>query len=254
MNPKVAILYIGIGRYTIFWESFYHSCQQLLFPNVDKHYFVFTDSHTIQNSDDITTIFQMDMGWPMNTLYRFRMFLRIENRLKDFDYIYFFNGNSQIVEVVTPEEMLKEGLTVVKHPGYWNKDEIAYPLEKNKLSTAYCKSAPYYVAGGVNGGSKKEYLELVKCCYQKIEDDMANGIIAVWHDESQLNKYIQDKPINLLSPSYCYPENWNLPFTPKIIMRDKNKYGGHDYLRGITRYKSSKVKRTLHKLINRLPI
>ena len=28
----------------------------------------------------------------------------------------------------------------------------------------------------------------------------------------------------MLTPSYCYAEDWKLPFEPKILVRDKSKY------------------------------
>jgi len=62
---------------------------------------------------------------------------------------------------------------------------------------------------------------------------MTNDVMAVWHDESHLNKYAveHEAEIKPLSPAYCYPEGWNLPFDKKIISLDKGKYGGHAFLR-----------------------
>jgi hypothetical protein len=28
----------------------------------------------------------------------------------------------------------------------------------------------------------------------------------------------------ILSPSYCFAEGWNLPFEPKILVREKSNY------------------------------
>ena len=41
---KIAILYIGIGRYIEFFEDFYKSCEQYFFPQIEKEYFLFTDN------------------------------------------------------------------------------------------------------------------------------------------------------------------------------------------------------------------
>jgi hypothetical protein len=64
--------------------------------------------------------------------------------------------------------------------------------------------------------------------------DEKKGIIALWHDESHLNRYILDKKYKLVSPSYCYPENSGIPFEEIVRIRDKNLYGGHNYLRQVT--------------------
>jgi hypothetical protein len=54
--------------------------------------------------------------------------------------------------------------------------------------------------------------------------DLFNGIIARWHDESHLNKFCIDNfsDFEILSSSYAYPENWQLPIQKIIIHKDKN--------------------------------
>ena len=60
----------------------------------------------------------------------------------------------------------------------------------------------------------------------RIDQDDKNGIVAVWHDESHLNRYLSETfaldQLKTLTPSYCYPESWNLPFKKKILALDKN--------------------------------
>jgi len=63
---------------------------------------------------------------------------------------------------------------------------------------------------------------------------MSNDIIAVWHDESHLNKYMIDKTPVIMTPAYGYPQDWSLPFEEKIRILDKKKSGGHEYLRGLS--------------------
>ena len=52
---------------------------------------------------------------PQNVLFRYQMFLRHKEELKHFDYLFFFNGNTEFLQIITPEEFLpteKEALTV----------------------------------------------------------------------------------------------------------------------------------------------
>jgi len=69
---------------------------------------------------------------------------------------------------------------------------------------------------------------------EAVEEDEKEGVVALWHDESHINKYILSHPYKMLSPAYCYPEDWNLPFEKLILIKDKSKFGGHGFLRGFT--------------------
>jgi hypothetical protein len=60
----------------------------------------------------------------------------------------------------------------------------------------------------------------------RIHEDLKNGFTAIYHDESHLNKYLHGKNIKILSPSYGYPEDGNLPFEPTIMILNKIKHGG----------------------------
>jgi len=234
---RISILYICTGKYTIFWEKFYNSCENYFLPNTEKHYFVFTDGQININNERIHRIDQKNLGWPGNTLYRFKMFLGICEQLSVFDYIFFFNANCEFMEFIGDEFLPseKEEIIVVQHPGFFkNKpDELTY--DRNPKSLAYIPfgQGSYYICGGINGGLSKPYMELISSLNNAVIEDDKNGIVALWHDESHINKYILTHPHKLLSPAYCYPEGWDIPFNKIILVRDKNKYGGHDVLRDI---------------------
>ena len=106
---KIGILYIGIGRYSCFWPGFYESCERNLVPEAEKHYYVFTDKEAeLPAGDRIEVFHQDDMGWPLNSLFRFKMFHRIAERLKDNDYLFFFNANAEVVQTVTAADFLPQ--------------------------------------------------------------------------------------------------------------------------------------------------
>lgn len=65
---------------------------------------------------------------------------------------------------------------------------------------------------------------MAKTISENIEIDLKeHNIIAQWHDESHMNRYFhQNTPTIELSPSYCYPESWSLPFNKKLLALDKN--------------------------------
>lgn len=228
---KVAVLYIGIGKYIDFWKGFYVSCEEHFLKNVRKDYFVFSDAEHIFAEDEVHKIFQEDLGWPGNSLMRYTFFMKILSELGKYDYIYFFNGNVLFLQDITEEEFCPQddSLLVIEHHYFVDKPNEAFPYDRNEKSTAYIPfgEGEHYVCGGINGGKAETFINFVKTLYYQIEEDNKNGIVALWHDESHVNRYILDhKKIKLLPPSYCYPElvaNPNISLERKIICRDKRK-------------------------------
>lgn len=231
---KVAILYVGIGKYIDFWQGFYLSCEQFFLSNAEKQYFVFTDAPKIPYDSEIKvkTIYQQDMGWPGNTLLRYRFFMRIIEELKTFDYVYFFNGNVLFLTPIEEKEFCPadDRLLVVGHHHYWDKNRFEYSYDRNEKSCAYIPfgEGEYYVCGGINGAKSQKYISFIREMYERIEKDNSIGVVALWHDESHINRYIIDHPdIMLLPPEYCYPElvaNPKISGIRRIICRDKRKY------------------------------
>ncbi|HOL87536.1 MAG TPA: family 6 glucosyltransferase [Defluviitoga tunisiensis] len=258
MKSSLAILYIATGKYIIFWKDFFESSEKYLLnaEGFEKHYFIFTDALQIEheNNPRVHKIYQEPLPWPYITLDRFTIFQKARKELEKMDFIYFFNANMLIVKPIGKEILPNRDkpIVMVQHPGFFNKKRKEYTYETNPRSRAYVPDniGKYYFMGGLNGGLAKDYLEMVDELRKRVEEDKKNGIIAVWHDESHLNRYAVDYPdkIKILDPSYGYPEGWNLPFDPKIIIRDKNKYGGHNYLRGITTSRTSKLKEVILRL------
>lgn len=157
--------------------------------------------------------------------------------------MYFFNANvifkGEVGEEFIPTKR-ENGLVAVEHPGFINEKVKNFTYENNEKSLAYIDknlNKEYkYVCGGLNGGKKEEFLKLIKELDKRIKKDLENNIIAVWHDESHFNRYIfeLDNKVKILDDNYAYPEDWDRNKNSyKILLRDKNKLGGHSYLRGI---------------------
>lgn len=243
-RKRIGILYICTGKYDVFWKDFYLSSEHFFmqYPDYIKHYYVFTDSEHLydeENNSNIHKIYQENLGWPNNTLKRFHMFLQIrESLLEETDYLFFFNANLLFTATVN-EEVLppnnSNGIVGTLHPGFFNQANTNFTYERSNKSTAYIAigEGEHYYAGGLSGGRTKEYLKLCEHLKNQIDEDELNKIIAVWHDESHINKYFFNNPPHTLSPGYLYPEGWSIPFEPKIMIRDKSnpQYGGHKFLR-----------------------
>ncbi|GMO69590.1 MAG: hypothetical protein Ta2A_17710 [Treponemataceae bacterium] len=228
---KIAILYICTGKYYVFWKEFFESCEEYFCTQSEKHYFVFTDCKQIYKENDcsrIHKIFQKNLGWPDNTLQRFHFFLTQEKELRQFNYTFFFNANIIFLANITEDEFLpKNNLLVAQHPGYYDKTNLEFTYDRNPKSTAYIEQGDgmYYVQGALEGGKTECFLELCSVLKKNIDIDEGNHIVALWHDESHLNRYIIGRnDFTLLSPAYLYPEGWDMPFSQKIMQLDKSKY------------------------------
>lgn len=247
---KVAVLYIALGRYIVFWKDFYESCEKNLTP-CEKHYFVWTDNTEFEycNMPNVTVIPAKRRGWPYDTLLRFHMFMEQEKELKKFDYIYFFNANFEFINPVdlaeiTPREW-HDGLVAGSHPGRWGdiwaNDIERFPYERRPESTAYIPvgQGRHYVCGAFNGGTSAAYLKMCKTLAKNVQTDLDNNIVACVDDESHLNAYMADKKFLLCGRAYGFPEGKLKHITTiekpmvKIISRHKDspKYGGVRWLR-----------------------
>ncbi len=235
---KVAILYVCTGKYIRFWEEFHRSAEQYFLPGIEKHYYVFTDQDFPDASlPHVTRVHQENLGWPNNTLRRFHMFLKVEDELATHDYLYFFNANCRFKQSVGSEFLpeQKDQLLVVRHPGHTDRPVDEMPYERNPRSRASIPfgTGEFYICGGVNGGTSATFLKFANHAKAAIDADFRDGIVAEWHDESHINRYIIDHPFTIRPASYCYPQNWKLDEDVIIEVRDKKVHGGRDPLRSI---------------------
>ena len=230
---KVGILYIAIGRYTAFWPDFYRTARQYFLPQADRHFYVFTDRPgEIDGGDDVSVYHNDDMGWPLNSMWRYRMFLRIADELRACDYLFFFNANCLFVRTVEPDDILPEG--DVEFCGMVTQtDPAKMTLESRPECASYVKpgSVSRYWAGGINGGRAEAFLRLSRECAEIASRDLDNGYMPLWHDESVVNRFFADKEVRALDRRMGRPSQWKQPSDPFVILRRKDDVLGRAWLR-----------------------
>ena len=142
------------------------------------------------------------------------------------DYLFATDADMLFVDKIG-DEILGERVATL-HPGFapgskYPRSQGAY--ETNPISKAYVQNGegkPYF-AGGFYGGTAEEMLRIAEINTVHIYQDLQKNVIAIWHDESHWNRYcIDNPPTIILSPSYCYPENWDMPYPKKLLALDKN--------------------------------
>lgn len=231
---RIAVLYICTGKYHIFFKNFYESCEKYFIPASEKTYIVFSDYDELSRYDKVSFHHKECEGFPNDSLFRFRTFLTAEEELKKYDYVFFFNSNMQFVAPVD-ESILPDpeaGNLCCLDADYDKRypHPCFFPYERNKKSLAYIprglKQYRYYHAG-LNGGRTKEYLEFCKTLNKNIATDYQNGIVAIYHDESHVNKYFSEHSCSSLHEEYGTAEGSPNEKKAKIILVDKTKYSNY---------------------------
>lgn len=228
---RIAILYICTGKYNQFFKGFYESSEKyLLKDKAQKDYYVFTDDMNLCDLPNVFLNYKVCEGFPLDSLFRFRTFLTVKDKLVDYDYIYFFNSNAMFTTDVNEEILPQNGTELVN--GVWSIHRRIctsyhyYLYERNKKSLAYVEpfKKPYlYYMGGLNGGTAKAFLEMSEVLNKNIQIDYDNGIIAKVHDQSHINKYLRTHACTPLGKEFCSPEEWVDGYETKMIFRDKVK-------------------------------
>ena len=225
---KICILTIATNQYLQFVEKLYDDIAAKFLPQHEVNCLLFTDHEIEETSDNVRVHYIDHEPWPMPTLKRYNYFVKEEDFILDHDYCYYLDADMRI-DAPVGEEFL-EDLVATQH-GYQSfhspKDQS---FDRNPESLAYVspdeKTVTYY-AGGFNGGKTDKFIEMSRVIADRVNKDLEKDIIALWHDESHMNRYLIDNPPTLsLTPDYCYAEEFigtDYPFkNPKIIALKKN--------------------------------
>lgn len=221
---KIALLTIATNNYKSLLKDLLVSIDKNYLTAVKKDIFIFSDSDQFTSSNNLIIKQIQHEQWPYVTLKRFEYFLSVADKLKDYDKVVYLDCDLVINEKI--DALPESFLFGVCHPS--NIFDVSFwPTERDPRSTAFLpvkKDMPY-VQGCLWGGDGKTIVQLIENLYYNIKKDLSEDFVAVWHDESHLNKYFsyfKRNEIKILNPGYAYPENWQLNFKKNIIHKDKN--------------------------------
>lgn len=234
---KIGLLVIATNRYTQFLQPLIDSANKHFLNGHEVTYFVFTNqSIKIESEREVKKFHVEHKEWPWMTLGRYKIFSNVSEILKEMDYLYYCDVDMLFVDNVG-DEILSDRVAT-QHPGYVGRRGT--PDENPNSLACISRDEPMqYFAGGFNGGSSVEYLKMAKLISNNIDIDYSKGVIALWHDESHLNRYfIDNPPTKILDPSYCCNEGWHdCPFGRRLLALDKN----HQFLRETGKWWTKKI-------------
>ena len=236
---KVGLMVIATNKYIQFVQPLYDSYRKyfLTQTNLEPQFLVFSDSNFSEASVNISV---KHLKWPGPTLKRYHMFCDNAKKLQHLDYLFYCDADMLFVHYIG-EEILSP-LTATLHPGFFTGPRERFTYDNNPRSTAYVapNEGIAYYCGGFNGGTTGEFLKMAETIKTNIDVDEKNKVLARWHDESHLNRYLINRPPNnTLDPGYCffgncergepgllpssyYPITNKIPFEPKLVALMKN--------------------------------
>lgn len=217
-SSKIAILFIGTNKYIEFFPDFYESVKKYFLTKTSKDFFVFTDMvdyEFLKGKKDVVVVKVEHQKWPFSTLMRFKMMSRVSSKLQKYSHIIYIDADMYANLPVTEEEFFSHDkpLFGVKHDSYVNKPGEYEFDTKSTAAVSLNDDISDYCVGAFWGGQSQEIIKMIKELEKRIDIDLKNGVIAKWHDESQMNKYfIENKTkVRILDPSYSYPELKPIP-------------------------------------------
>lgn len=188
------------------------------------------------------------LAWPYPTLWRYHAISAYAPRLSEVDQLLYLDIDMR--PLVACPELFTHELVAVTHPGYWNSPIEQATFSKDPKSNAHHapRLGDTYVAGGVQGGQAETFLSVSRHLAGQVEDDHRRGVLAVWHDESHWNRFVNtDDTITVVGPEFCWPEDWTpVPEVGQPRIEALNK--DHHEFRGTKPTVISRLSRLAHGL------
>ena len=229
LPTSVAIVLTATGKYLRFVPDFHASCRKFLLPETPKHLFVMTDrvdADFFRASKDATAVYTEHRPWPFPTLLRFRYITAIAPQLRAFSHLIAIDADTRVCSTIRERTFFghPKPLFGVQHPGFVGKRGSFETDARSRACVGPTDDASVYWAGGMWGGTIDAALQLAEELAGRIDDDLSRGVIAVWHDESHLNKFFSENRarVHMHNPGYMYPESWRLFYRKRILALDKN--------------------------------
>ena len=195
-------------------------------------------------------------GWPEATLLRYKFFSDNKELFQE-DILMYLDSDMRVVNDFSTKlnyDKWTIGIALVVHPGffrnkgfrgvldYFSNPKLLFPLihriltwskgygtwETNKISSAFVPKhlRRKYFHGAVWFGYRKQFLNMCEQLSLNVNSDLAFEYIAVWHDESHLNKYAAYNNVYSLGPEFSGVNKYrNLKNFEFLIITEEKRFG-----------------------------
>ncbi|XP_069799962.1 histo-blood group ABO system transferase-like isoform X2 [Dendropsophus ebraccatus] len=220
-HVRIGLTLFAIKKYTVFLQTILKTAENFFMKGHKVNYYIFTDrpkeipNVTLAEGRKVVILeVPSYKRWQDVSMRRMEM-------IRDYCPKRFFDEVDYLVctdvDMKFSDDVGVESLGDVfgaLHPGFYGAGRDGFTYERRKESTAYIPDdeGDFYYAGGYFGGTVEEVYKLTNFCHTAMMKDKENGIEAVWHDESYLNKYfVYHKPTKILSPEYLWVSAYGGP-------------------------------------------
>ena len=238
---KILVCFVGTGSYLEFLPNYYSKVMENFCPGYEKDILVLTDGEIPEPPDHIIVKETKHKEWPYITLERFNIILKQRETIEDYDWFVFMDADTIVNQKVEYDEFFDETKEYfgVHHPCHamnWpphNQGYGAFDRTESRASVGDDDDLSTYWQGCLWGGKVPEIFGLMEELDSRTQLDLKEDIIALWHDESHLNKIFIERrdKVHTLSPDYAYPECFDDSarnyFQPKIVHLAKNNSKYH---------------------------
>lgn len=235
--PVISLNLIATNKYLEFLPDILESVEKFFFKNDRVNIIVHTNRELPKKKfhSERIEVFRNEIDhepWPFTTLKRFHYFIQAEKLIRKSNFSFYIDVDSLFIDNIGLSDIQDSGIFATIHPGL---NQGPGTPERNPNSEAYIPigSTNRYFCGGFFGGDTESFLEMSEVIKNAINRDLEKNIIAIWHDESHLNKFLMlNEPAKIFNYPFAVAENLTPIFeTSKILFLDKNSKGGHEFFR-----------------------
>lgn len=260
-RESIGVMSVATNIYLDYWKSMVRSADGLTNIIDEVTFFVFTDKpeeaekFALELKHVRVRAFKIPQyGWPEATLLRYQIFDSYSTSLDskilmhlDADMLFASNPWSRV-----RAQLSRNSICLVEHPGFWrptgvsrlilyvSRPVLAYKdlrlrIKRGGLGAWECdaKSSAFvsresrmkYYCGGTWFGKRDSIIKLISELSIKVNDDIKKNIIAIWHDESHINRWATENHHSNENPELCFDQTYPQikRLTPAIIAVRKSE-------------------------------